>query len=91
MNFHWYFRKYKNVIKEFLQNLISANAKVNTQTDSSGLILEIWDRHAVMEEGETSGSTGPDNSQETVEDQLFTIDTKPKLKDDLDIPTYGKV
>ncbi|XP_012251506.2 zinc finger CCHC domain-containing protein 8 homolog [Athalia rosae] len=79
-------RNYRRSIKKFLQSLVCSNTK-DESDDPFGLVLEIWDKHLVPEEGEISGK--PDY-QETSDDQVFTIDTKPKLKDDLDIPTYGK-
>lgn len=75
----------------FLRNLIAKSTKSKPETNSSGLILEIWDDNFDHEDGEISGSTEAENSQDTFEDKLFTIDTEPKLRDDLDIPTYGKV
>ncbi|XP_046417928.1 zinc finger CCHC domain-containing protein 8 homolog isoform X1 [Neodiprion fabricii] len=83
-------RKHGQAIEAFLLNLLSATTKSKGKYDPSGSVLEIWDQQGVSEEQEATCSTVPDNNQSAAEDQLFVIDTQPKLKDDLDIPTYGK-
>ncbi|XP_046737598.1 zinc finger CCHC domain-containing protein 8 homolog isoform X2 [Diprion similis] len=83
-------RKHRQAIEAFLLSLLSASTTSKGKYDPYGLVLEIWDQHLVPKEQEATSSTVPDNNREAAEDQLFVIDTKPKLKDDLDIPTYGK-
>ena len=80
-----YFRKYTKRIRNFLRSIISSS----TQEDSneSNLVLEVWDTEATGK----NVSSGDESDGEIDESSLFTIDTAPKLRDDFDVPTYGKV
>ncbi|XP_076160121.1 zinc finger CCHC domain-containing protein 8 homolog isoform X2 [Ptiloglossa arizonensis] len=72
-------RQYSKQIKEFLEELIPST--VSSQESNDSLTLEIWDNETTTE---------IDDSQDIICDTMFIIDTQPKLKDDLDVPTYGK-
>ena len=65
-------------------DLISSN--IDEENDNSDLILEVWESEAIRQ-----SSTVEESDGEIEESSLFTIDTDPKLSDDFDIPTYGKV
>ncbi|XP_012277891.1 zinc finger CCHC domain-containing protein 8 homolog [Orussus abietinus] len=85
--------KYKEKIKDFLQKLISSSTK-GGNVKSSKLLLEVW--HGDVEDEQSANesvinvSTENDESQDTIDSMLFTIDKEPQLKDDFDVPTYGK-
>lgn len=75
-----FFRKYKAAIKAFLKDLISKNDPGNEE-DTSDLELDVWE-----EESEDS------QDHDVVDDScLFKVDTRPTIKDDLEVPTYSQV
>ncbi|XP_017886151.2 zinc finger CCHC domain-containing protein 8 homolog isoform X1 [Ceratina calcarata] len=92
-------RRYIERIKDFLKELVSS--KVISQESDNGLTLEVWDNDNANDndndnkDDSTSRSieietTESDDSEDIICDTLFTVDTQPKLIDDLDVPTYGK-
>ncbi|XP_076232999.1 zinc finger CCHC domain-containing protein 8 homolog isoform X2 [Calliopsis andreniformis] len=84
-------RQYGDRIKVFIEGLISC--KVETQENEDSLTLEIWENDVDQADSTSQSveiSTESEDSQGIICDTLFTVDTQPKLKDDLDVPTYGK-
>ena len=81
-------RQYSNKLKKFLEELVSS--KIKSQESDSGLTLEIWDDDTDSTSQSIVITTDNDDSQDIICDTLFTVDTNPKVKDDFDIPTYGK-
>lgn len=66
--------------------------------DTSNLILEVWDNKNPpnnlsinTENNIPLSSNHIRESSDITCDLLFTIDTQPKLTNDFDVPTYGKV
>lgn len=66
--------------------------------DTSNLMLEVWsdkdlqDKLSINTESNiVSLSNNCIESNNVTCDLLFTIDTQPKLTNDFDVPTYGKV
>lgn len=72
-------RKYKAAIKKFLKDLI-AKHDPDYDEDTSDLELDVWEE-------------GSDDSQDPGIDNLnlFTVDTRPTIKDELDVPAYSQV
>lgn len=64
-------------------------------TNESSLTLEIWDDEVDSKDEQVLVSTGNEStlndSVQFEHDFLFTIDKRPNVKNDLDIPTYGQV
>lgn len=61
-------------------------------TNESSLTLEIWDDEVESKDEEMIVDTGNENvlnDDVQCDDFLFTIDKRPNIKDDLDIPTYN--
>ncbi|KOC67185.1 Zinc finger CCHC domain-containing protein 8 like protein [Habropoda laboriosa] len=79
---------YSKRIKEFLEELVSS--KIKSQENDNGLTLEIWDNDTDSTSQSIEITTKSDDSQDIICETLFTVDTQPKLKDDFDVPTYGK-
>ncbi|XP_033215929.1 zinc finger CCHC domain-containing protein 8 homolog isoform X2 [Belonocnema kinseyi] len=77
-------RKYTKRVRNFLRSIISSSSPEDS--DESNLVLEVWDVEATGK----NGSSVDESDGEIDEGSLFTIDTAPKLRDDFDIPTYGK-
>jgi hypothetical protein len=71
-------RKYKASIKKFLKDLI-AKHDPDIEEDTSDLELDVWE-----EESEDS------QDHDIVDSNLFKVDTRPTVKDDLDVPTYSQ-
>ncbi|XP_076755383.1 zinc finger CCHC domain-containing protein 8 homolog [Xylocopa sonorina] len=80
-------RQYSKRIKEFLEELVSS--KIRNQENDNGLTLEVWDND-IDSTSQSIEITESEDSQDIICDTLFTVDTQPKVKDDLDVPTYGK-
>jgi hypothetical protein len=72
-------RKYKAAIKRFLKDLIARHDPDNEE-DTSDLELDVWE-----EESEDSQDRDVDDSS------LFKVDTRPTIKDDLEVPAYSQV
>ncbi|XP_069671719.1 zinc finger CCHC domain-containing protein 8 homolog isoform X1 [Periplaneta americana] len=75
-------RKYKSAIKKFLKELI-ANHDPDTEEeiDTSDLELDVWEEES--EEDSQDADVVDDSS-------LFKVDTRPTVKDDLDVPAYNQ-
>ncbi|GLG98420.1 hypothetical protein R5R35_013835 [Gryllus longicercus] len=71
-------RKYRKAVKQFFKELIRKHEPEEDDCDASDLELDIWEDDA------------EENSSEHSNDNLFTIDTTPTLKDNLDIPAYDR-
>ncbi|PNF14229.1 hypothetical protein B7P43_G12205 [Cryptotermes secundus] len=71
-------RKYKAAIKNFLKDLI-AKHDPDCDEDTSDLELDVWE-------------AGSDDCQDHgIDDSdLFTVDTRPTIKDELDVPAYSQ-
>ncbi|KAK1133898.1 hypothetical protein K0M31_011684 [Melipona bicolor] len=80
-------RQYNKRIKEFLEELSSKN---KYQENDNGLTLEIWDNDTDSMSQSVEITTESDDSQDIICDTLFTVDKQPKLKNEFDVPTYGK-
>ncbi|XP_076627721.1 zinc finger CCHC domain-containing protein 8 homolog isoform X2 [Colletes latitarsis] len=80
-------RQYSKQIKEFLEELIPSTFK---SSENDSLTLEIWDNDIDSASQSVETITESEESQDIICDTLFTVDKQPKLKDDLDVPTYGK-
>jgi hypothetical protein len=72
-------RKYKAALKKFLKDLI-ARHDPDCDEDTSDLELDVWE-----EMSDDPQDCGIDNSG------LFTVDTRPTIKDELDVPAYSQV
>lgn len=81
-------RQYNKKIKEFLEELESC--KIRCQENDNGLTLEVWDNDTDSISQSIEITTESEDSQDIICDTLFTVDKQPKLKDDFDVPTYGK-
>ncbi|CAK9809839.1 Zinc finger CCHC domain-containing protein 8 homolog [Anthophora plagiata] len=81
-------RHYSKRVKEFLEELVSS--KIKSQENDNGLTLEIWDNDTDSTNQSIEITTKSDDSQDIICETLFTVDTQPKLKDDFDVPSYGK-
>nr|XP_012147321.1 PREDICTED: zinc finger CCHC domain-containing protein 8 homolog isoform X1 [Megachile rotundata] len=80
-------RQYSKKITKFLGELVSS--KIKNQENDNGLTLEIWDNDIDSCQS-IEITTESEDSQDIICDTLFTVDTQPKIKDDFDVPTYGK-
>lgn len=76
-------RKYRRAVKQFLRELIIKNDPEAEECEVSDLELDIW-------EEEENDSIQRSSMTADSSDGLFTIDTTPTLKDDLDIPAYER-
>jgi hypothetical protein len=72
-------RKYKTALKKFLKDLI-ARHDPDCDEDTSDLELDVWE-----ETNDDSQDCGNDDSD------LFTVDTRPTIKDELGVPAYSQV
>ncbi|KAK2576331.1 hypothetical protein KPH14_005692 [Odynerus spinipes] len=82
-------RQYEQEIRKFLQNLVFKTAQRATDSTFSDIVLEIWDKEESCDQRVLDANTESEDSQEDLS-PLFTIDTQPILKSDVDVPTYGK-
>lgn len=67
------------------------SSKNKYQENDNGLTLEIWDNDTDSMSQSVEITTESDDSQDIICDTLFTVDKQPKLKNEFDVPTYGKV
>lgn len=68
---------------------MSKTSKQATDSSFSDLILEIWDKTEKCDQQILEASGDSRDSKDM--SSLFTIDTQPTLKSDLDVPKYRKV
>lgn len=87
--FFIYYRQYGKEIRGFLQDLVSKTSKQATDSSFSDVILEIWDKTEKCNRQISEANEDIGDSKDT--SSLFTIDTQPTLKSDIDIPKYRKV
>lgn len=64
-------------MKKMVNELIEDVSTDNNQDDIT--IIKVWDKNKKNEESEID------------DEYLFDVDTRPRIKDDLDVPTYHKV
>lgn len=84
-----YYRQYEKEIRQFLQDLVLKTSKRITDSNFSDIILEIWDKTENYDQQILDANTEGEDNEDTL--PLFTIDTQPTLKSNIDVPTYGKV
>lgn len=93
-------RQYRQQIKDFLHTLVQSKSSLEEDATASSLILEVWDNKDNSKDQEmsisveiniSSNNDSINENNDIICNSLFTIDRQPKLTDDLDIPTYGKV
>lgn len=85
----YYFRRYKKKFMTFLNDVIMKKND-NCMTQWKNLVLEVWGTLSDESVETLDGSVSSENVNDNFEN-LFVVDTTPTIKDDLDIPTYGKV
>ncbi|XP_043673637.1 zinc finger CCHC domain-containing protein 8 homolog [Vespula pensylvanica] len=81
-------RQYEKEIRQFLQDLVLKTSKRITDSNFSDIILEIWDKTENYDQQVLDANTEGEDNEDTL--PLFTIDTQPTLKSNIDVPTYGK-
>ncbi|XP_024872088.1 zinc finger CCHC domain-containing protein 8 homolog isoform X1 [Temnothorax curvispinosus] len=88
-------RRYRQPVKDFLRALLRKKLPCKKDVNESNLTLEIWDDEVDYKDEEVldveNESALNDSVQcDDAQDSLFTIDKRPNVKNDLDIPTYGQ-
>ncbi|XP_035740859.1 zinc finger CCHC domain-containing protein 8 homolog [Vespa mandarinia] len=81
-------RQYEKEIRQFLQDLVLKTSQQITDSSFSNIILEIWNKTKNCDQQLLEANTEGEDSKDT--SSLFTIDTQPTLKSNVDIPKYRK-
>jgi len=85
-------RRYRQQVKDFLYTLVRSKPLCKKDSNESSLTLEVWDDEIESKDEEEVVENKNDSVQcADTNDFLFTIDKRPNVKNDLDIPTYGQV
>jgi len=87
-------RRYRQQVKDFLYTLVRSEPLCKNDSNESSLTLEIWDDEVESKDEELVENKNVLNDSvqcADMKDFLFTIDKRPNVKNDLDIPTYGQV
>jgi len=88
-------RRYRQQVKDFLYTLVGSKSLCKKDSNESSLTLEVWDDKIESKDEEKliENKNVLNDSVQCADrdDFLFTIDKRPNVKNDLDIPTYGQV
>ncbi|XP_011502048.1 PREDICTED: zinc finger CCHC domain-containing protein 8 homolog isoform X2 [Ceratosolen solmsi marchali] len=85
------FQNYSEQIERFLKELIlPKNINRNVKSTTEDLILQIFDSNDNVKHSSYNVSPKYSSKEKQSNNSLFTIDTNPKSRDDLDIPMYRK-